>query len=36
VSTDPATGALTFAARLADLGELPPVAAVGEYLHCYF
>ena len=36
VSTDPTTGALTFAVRLADLGELPPAAAVGEYLRFYF
>lgn len=36
VSTDPFNGALTFAVRLADLGELPPAGAPGEYLRFSF
>lgn len=32
VSTDPSTGALSFAIRLADLSELPPSGAVSESL----
>jgi hypothetical protein len=36
ISTDPSTGALTFTVRLADLGELPPAGAAGEYLYFIF
>ena len=36
VSTHPLTGDLTFAVRLADLGELPPPGATGEYLRYRF
>jgi subtilisin family serine protease len=36
ISTDPSTGNLTFAVRLADLGELPPSGAIGEYFYFIF